>query len=340
MAKEVVSFDGVMAALRAHRYAPVYYLMGDEPYYIDLIADYVTDHILSEQEKEFNLTVAYGSDTNMGTIINAAKRYPMMAEHQVVVVKEAQNLKDIDDLVYYLMKPQPSTILVFCHKNGVLDRRKKVASEIVKNGGVLFESSKIKDSQLPQFIMGYIKEQGFSMDPKAVSMMADNVGADLSRLTGELDKLIITQPKGQKIITPEQVELNIGISKDYNIFELRNALIEKNVLRANRIVRYFAENPKSNPIQQTLAVLFNFFSNLMLAYYAPQKNDVGVADFLNLGPAWKARDYCAAMRKYSGLKTLQIIREIRYTDARSKGIGQPTAAKDDLLRDLVFKILH
>ena len=326
MAKQEITCDDILKELRAKQYRPVYYLMGEEPYYIDLIADYITDNILTETEKEFNLTVVYGADVDIATVINAAKRYPMMSEHQVVVVKEAQ-------------KPLLSTILVICHKHGVLDRRKKLAAEVEKTG-VLFESKKVKDAQLPAFITSYMKRKGIDVEPKATAMLADFVGADLSRLTGELEKLIITLPKGHTRVTPEQIEKNIGISKDYNNFELRSALVEKDVLKANKIIKYFEENPKTNPIQMTLSLLFGFFSNLMLAYYAPEKSEQGIANMLGLRTSWQAKDYLAAMRRYNGVKTMQIIGEIRYADAKSKGVGNPSLSDGDILRELVFKILH
>ena len=302
MAKQEITCDDILRELKAGQYRPIYYLMGEEPYYIDLISDYITDNVLNETEKEFNLTVVYGADVDVATIINAAKRYPMMSEHQVVVVKEAQNIRNIEELSYYLQKPLLSTILVICHKHGVLDKRKKLAAEIEKSG-ILFESRKVKESQLPAFITSYMKRKGIDLEPKATSMLADFVGTDLSRLTGELEKLII-------------------------------------VLKANRIIKYFEENPKTNPIQMTLSLLFGFFSNLMLAYYAPEKSEQGIAAFLGLKSPWQSREYLNAMRMYNGIKTMQIIGEIRYTDAKSKGVGNPSLNDSDLLRELVFKILH
>ena len=339
MAKQEITYDDILKELRAKQYRPIYYLMGEEPYYIDLIANYITDNILSDTEKEFNLSVVYGADVDIATIINAAKRYPMMSEHQIVVVKEAQSIRNMDELSYYLQKPLNSTILVVCHKHGVLDRRKKLAAEIEK-AGVLFESKKIKDAQLPAFITSYMKRKGVDLEPKATAMLADFVGTDLSRLTGELEKLIITLPKGLTRVTPEQIERNIGISKDYNNFELRGAIVEKDVLKANKIIKYFEENPKTNPIQMTLSLLFGFFSNLMLAYYAPEKSEQGIANFLGLRSPWQSREYLSAMRRYNGVKTMQIIGEIRYADAKSKGVGNSSLNDGDILRELVFKILH
>ena len=339
MAKVEFTCDDILKELRSKHYRPIYYLMGEESYYIDLISDYIMENVLTETEKEFNLTVVYGADVDIATIINAAKRYPMMSEYQVVIVKEAQAVRNMDELSYYLQKPLNSTILVICHKHGVLDRRKKLAAEIEKKG-ILFESKKIKETQLPLFITSYMKRKGIDIDPKATVMLADFVGNDLNRLTGELEKLIITLSKGLTRITPEQIEKNIGISKDYNNFELRNALVEKDVLKANRIVKYFEENPKTNPIQMTLSLLFGFFSNLMLAYYAPEKSEQGIASFLGLKSPWQSREYINAMRRYSGVKTMQIIGEIRYADARSKGVNNPSLSDGKILQELIFKILH
>lgn len=338
MQKEA-TYEEIVRNLKNRTYAPVYFLMGEEDYYIDRIADCILDTVLTDAEKEFNLTVLFGMDTDIAAVINAARRYPMMSEHQVVMVKEAQNLKNIDNLSYYLQKPLPSTVLVLCYKHGTLDRRKKIVAEIEKTG-VLFESKKLKESQLPAFISSYLKRKKVEIEPKASEMMAEFVGTDLNRMAGELEKLIITLPAGQRRITPEQIERNIGISKDYNNFELRNALIEKDVLKANMIVKYFEENPKSNPLQMTLAVLFNFFSNLMLAYYAPQKNDQGIAAQLGLRSPWQAKDYMRAMQQYSGVKVMKIINAIRNCDARSKGIDNASAPDGELLRELVYFILH
>lgn len=338
MAKET-TYEEIARDLKKRLYKPVYYLMGEESYYIDRIAEYIAQTVLNESEKEFNQTIVYGTDTDIATIINAAKRYPMMAKYQVVIVKEAQNVKNMEELSFYLQKPLESTILVLCHKHGTLDRRKKLAAEIDKVG-VLFESKKIKEVQLPGFISSYLKRKSVEIEPKATEMMAEFVGTDLSRMAGELEKLIITLPKGQRRITPEQIERNIGISKDYNNFELRNALIAKDVFKANQIIKYFEENPKTNPLQMTLAVLFNFFSNLMLAYYAPEKSEQGIASQLGFKSPWQSKDYLFAMRKYSGVKVMQIIGEIRYCDAKSKGVGNASARDGELLRELVYKILH
>lgn len=338
MAKDI-TYEEIVRSIKNKHYAPVYFLMGDEDYYIDQITDLIMRTVLTDVEKEFNQTVIYGSDTDIASVINMAKRYPMMAEHQVIVVKEAQNLKNIDQLGFYLQKPLLSTILVFCYKHGVIDRRKKIAAEIDKLG-VLFESKKLRDTQLPGFIVSYLKVKQVDIEPKASEIMAEFVGTDLSRMVGELDKLILTLPEGKRRITPEQIERNIGISKDYNNFELRTALVEKNIDKANRIVKYMEDNPKNNPLPLTLSVIFNFFSNLMLAYYAPNKSEQGIAKHLGLRSQWQAHDYLSAMRNFKATKVMQIISAIRECDAKSKGIGNTSVSDGELIRELVFFILH
>ncbi|MGL5273368.1 MAG: DNA polymerase III subunit delta [Phocaeicola sp.] len=338
MAKEI-GYEDIVKDLRGRNYKPIYCLMGDESYYIDKIAEYISDSVLTEIEKEFNLTVSYGSEIDVASIVLAAKRYPMMAERQVVIIKEAQAVKNLEELVYYVQKPLSSTILVLCYKNGTLDRRKKLAAEIQKTG-VVFESKRLKETQLPGFITTFLKRKGVEIESKAVEMLTDFVGVDLSRMAGELDKLIITLPPNVKRITPAQVEENIGISKDYNNFELRSALISKDVLKANKIIKYFEENPRTNPLQMTLAILFNFYSNLMLTYYAPDKSEQGIAAQLGLKSTWQSREYMEAMRAYSGVKVMQIIGEIRYCDAKSKGVGNSSLTHGELLKELVYKILH
>lgn len=336
---KVFTYEEIVRDVKNGMYVPIYFLMGEEDYYIDRISEYIADRVLTEAEKEFNLTILYGADTDIATIINSAKRYPMMSKYQIVIVKEAQNLKNLDELTYYLQKPLMSTILVFCYKHGVLDRRKKLAAEIEK-AGILFESKKLKDAQLSGFISSYLKRKRVDIEPKASEMMAEFVGADLNRMAGELEKLVITLPDGCSRITPEQIERNIGISKDYNNFELRNALITKDVLKANLIVKYFNNNMKNNPLQVTLAVLFGFFSNLMLTYYAPGKSEQEIASFLGLRSPWQAKDYLAAMKKYSGVKVMQIIGEIRLCDAKSKGVKNSSVSDGDLLRELIYFIMH
>lgn len=334
-----MTYEDIAKNIKNGKFAPVYLLMGEEDYYIDRISDYIVEKALDENEKEFNLTIMYGLDTDVASIVNNAKRYPMMSEHQVVVVKEAQNIRAWDDLSFYLQKPLESTILVICYKHGTMDKRKKIVAEIEKKG-VVFESKKLKENMLPAFITTYLKRRKMEIEDKAAEMMADFVGNDLNRMAGELDKLIITMPAGKNRITPEEIERNIGISKDYNNFELKNALIAKDTLKANKIVKYFNDNPKNNPIQPTLTILFNYFSNLMVAYYAPERSENGVAAYLGLKSPWQAKEYLAGMKAYSGVKTMNIITQIRLCDAKSKGIGNVSLSQGELLRELVYFILH
>ncbi len=319
---------------------PIYLLMGDESYYIDMICNAIVENALEEHERDFNQTVLYGADIDdFAVVVNASKRFPMMAQRQLVVVKEAQNIKGVDNLLYYLQKPLMSTVLVICHKNGSLKNKKVIAG--IEKIGVVYESKKLYDNQLPAFVNTYVASKQLTIDTKAASMMADFVGNDLSRMTGELDKLAISLPEGTMRITPEWVERNVGISKDYNNYELLNAIVSRNVLKANQIVQYFERNPKNNPLIVTISVLFNFFSNLMLCYYSPDKSEQGIANELGLRSTFQARDYIAAMRTYNAFKCIDIIETIRHYDARSKGIGSGAMSNDgDLLKELVFKIMH
>ena len=333
------TYETIMSELNSGIVRPVYYLMGEEGYFTDRITDYIMENALNEFERDFNMTVYYGLDTDIDTVVTAAKRFPMMAERQVIVVKEAQMLKNIDSLLYYLQAPQPTTVLVFAHKNGSLDKRKKVATELERSGVVL-DSKKMRDDQLPAFINGYLREKGLVADNKSVLMMRESVGADLSRLAGEIDKLAIALPQGSTNITPELVEEHIGISKEYNNFELQNALVNKDVLKANKIIQYFARNPKKNPIQMTLALLFSFFSNVMMCYYAPEKTERGVAEFLGLKNTWGVGDYIKAMKNYRAVHVMEILHLIRLADAQSKGAEGPQVPDGEIMRELMYKILH
>lgn len=333
------TYDSIIAELKKGVFRPIYYLMGEESYFTDRITDYIAEHALDELEREFNMTVFYGLDTNIDNVISAARRYPMMAERQVIIVKEAQMMKNIDNLSLYLKQPTESTVLVFAHKNGSLDKRKKVAADIEREG-VLLDSKKMREEQLPSFINGYMREKSLTADNKTIQMLAESIGNDLSRMAGEIDKLSIALPQGTVHISPELVEEHIGISKEFNNFELQNAIVNKDVYKANRIINYFAENPKKNPIQMTLAILFGFFSNVMMAYYAPDKSDKGVAEFLGLKSAWGVGDYIKAMRNYKAMHVLEILHLIRLADAQSKGANGATIGDGEIMRELLYKILH
>ncbi len=339
--QKTATYEGIMADLKAGKYAPVYYLMGNESYYIDKISDYIAEHALQPEERDFNQTVLFGSDVTAAQIADTARRYPMMAERQVVIVKEAQNLKQTDQLEKYFKQPSPQTVLVLCHKNGTIDGRKREYVKSIREAGILFESKKLRDRDLPPFIESYLKQRQVSIDPKSTQLIADSIGADLSRLTSELDKVIISLPEADRRVTPQVVEDQIGVSKDYNAYELCDAIVNRNVFKANQIIKYFDNNPKAGSIYLLLPMLFSYFQNLMIAFYAPKKqSQEGVAEWLELRNPWAAKDYMTGMRNYSAMKVLQIISKIREIDAKSKGLDNPNTAPGELMKELIFYILH
>ena len=336
-----VSFDGIMADLEARRFVPVYYLMGEESYYIDKISDYIAEHVLQPEERDFNQTVLFGSDVTASQVADYARRYPMMSEYQVIIVKEAQNIKHTEALEKYFKQPLASTILVMCHKNGTVDGRKREYVKAIQSAGVLFESKRLRDRDLPVFIETYLKRRNVSIDAKSTQIIADSIGADLSRLTSELDKVIISLPEQDRRVTPQVVEDQIGVSKEFNSFELRDAIVNRNVFKANQIIKYFDDNPKAGSLYAFLPMLFNYFQNLMIAYYAPNnKSQEAVAEWLELRNAWAAKDYMTGMRNYSGMKVMQIIGKIREIDAKSKGLDNPNTPPGELMKELIFYILH
>lgn len=339
--KATVTFDAIMRDLKSGKYAPVYILMGDESYYIDRITDYIAENVLDPDDRDFNQTVVFGADTTAAQVVDMAKGYPVMpAAHRVVIVKEAQGLKSLDALERYFEKPLASTLLVIAYKNGTIDRRKKVVGK-AEAVGVVFESKKKRDYELPAFIETYLKKNHVAIDPKSAAMIAEHIGADLSRLISELDKVMISLPDDNRRVTPDIVEREIGVSKEFNIFELRTAIIERNVFKANQIVKYFDKNPKAGSLFSCLPLLYTFFQNLMVAFYAPDKNnDNNLAAFLELKSVWALKDYRVGMRNFSAMKTLQILAKIRETDAKSKGLDSLNTSTDDLMRELVFFILH
>lgn len=339
--KAMVTFDAIMRDLKSGKYAPVYILMGDESYYIDRITDYIAENVLDPDDRDFNQTVVFGADTTAAQVVDMAKGYPVMpAAHRVVIVKEAQGLKSLDALERYFEKPLASTLLVIAYKNGTIDRRKKVVGK-AEAVGVVFESKKKRDYELPMFIETYLKKNHVAIDPKSAAMIAEHIGADLSRLISELDKVMISLPDDNRRVTPDIVEREIGVSKEFNIFELRTAIIERNVFKANQIVKYFDKNPKAGSLFSCLPLLYTFFQNLMVAFYAPDKNnDNNLAAFLELKSVWALKDYRVGMRNFSAMKTLQILAKIRETDAKSKGLDSLNTSTDDLMRELIFFILH
>lgn len=325
--------------MKKREFKPVYMLTGDEPYYIDRIADYAEQNILTEDEQAFNLTVVYGKDTTLRDIILAAKRFPMMSEYQVIIVKEAQNIKDFDDLQFYLQQPQPSTILVFCYKYGKLDGRKKSTSVIAEKG-VLFTSSKIYDNEVPAWVTRYVTANGLNIDIKSANLLADFLGTDLTRIAHEIDKLkIVLKSQNSTDITPDVIERNIGISKEFNEFELTKALGTRDVLKANRIVEYFCKNINEHPNVKTLSAVFNYFAKLLLYHSLKDKSQMAVAKELSINPFF-VKEYADAARNYPSGKVVQIISDIRTADARSKGFGNGTTPQGEILKELIFRILH
>ena len=336
-----ITFQSIMHDLQERKFVPVYYLVGDEPYYIDRIADYIAEHVLQPEERDFNQTVLFGSDVTAAQIADTARRYPMMSEYQVLIVKEAQNLKNTEAIEKYLKAPMSSTILVMCLKNSKIDGRKKELVKNIQTAGVLFESNKLKDRELPAFIEKYLKAREVSIDPKSTQMIADNIGSDLSRLTSELDKVVLSLDQKDRRVTPQIVEDQIGVSKEFNGYELRDAIVNRNVYKANLIIKYFDENPKAGSIYSFLPMLFNYFQNLMIAFYAPNnKSQEGVAEWLELRNAWAAKEYMTGMRNYSGMKVMQIISKLREIDAKSKGLDNPNTPPGELMKELIFYILH
>lgn len=338
-AKEI-SYQSIMRDLKNRKYSPVYLLMGDESYYIDKISDYIIDNVLKPEEKAFNENVVFGSDVTGAQIADLSMGYPMMSSYRVVVVKESQGMRGMEALEKYAGSPARSTILVLCHKNGTIDRRKRLVKQIEANG-IVFESKKVRDYQLPGYVENYLKEQNVTIGQKAAEMIADNIGADLHRLVSELDKLLISLPKDRSEVTPGMVEQQIGVSKDFNPFELKSALVRRDVLKANQIIKYFDKNPKAGSVYMLVPQLFGYFQNLMVAYYAPKPhNEYSIAKYLGLKSSWAAKDYMEGMKSYSGKKTMSIIAKFREIDAKSKGIDNPGTSSADLLKELIYFILH
>ena len=338
--KAVATFDAIMRDLKSGAFSPLYLLMGEESYYIDQISDYIQAHALTPEQQAFDQTVVFGADVNAAQIADLAMQYPMMSSRKVIIVKEAQDLHSFERLERYAEKPQEKTLLVICYKNGVLKGKSKLLSAVERNG-ILFESKKLRDWQLVGYVRAYLAKQKIDIDDKSASMIADHIGADLNRLTSELNKLGIALPEDDRRVTPEVVEKNIGVSKDFNAFELRSAIVNRDIFKANQIIKYFDNNPKAGTLYALLPLLFNYFQNLMLTYYAPDRNNQqALADFLELRNVWGVKDYMAGARNYSGKKVLQVLEKIRETDAKSKGLDNPNTSPGDLMKELIFFILH
>ena len=345
-----MKYEEVMIGLKQGKYAPAYMLCGKEPYYIDKVADYIEQHVLDEMAREFDQTIIYGKDLASGdvsSVIGAARGFAMMGGYKVIIVKEAQNIKKWDALAMYMENPQPSTILVFCYKYGSPDKRLNLFKNWEKKGGVLMESEQLRDYQIEKWIRDYVAERNLELkangdevqiDEKVTKILADSIGTDLTQIVGALQKLIDGRPEGVKVIDAALVERNIGISKDFNVFELQDALIKGDVVKANRITQYFASS-KDHPMVKELGILYGFFANLMVFHYLPDKTDRAAASALGVSPFF-VKDYAVAAKRYSAGKTFAIIGYFREIDARMKGINNPSAKDADLWKELIYKILH
>lgn len=339
--------EKIIAELKNKVYYPVYFLHGEESFYIDEISDYIEKHVLSDSEKEFNLSVLYGKELDIPTLLSVAKRYPMMSNYQVVVVKEAQDIKNLlpknsdskdkDPLTEYLNHPLKSTLLVLCYKYKKLDKRTKLY-KVLEKQGLVFESAKLYDNKVPDWISNYVKSKSRAISPKATVLLAEYLGNDLSKITNEIDKLILNLKDGEEI-TPGHVEDYIGISREYNIFELHNALGKKNILKANQIVNFFSANPKNNPLIVTIPQLFSYFMKLLTYHTLDDRSPKSVASSLGVHPYFVS-EYESAARMYPKQNVMRIISTLREYDTRAKGVNAGSASEGSLLKELVFKILH
>lgn len=330
--------DKIIADIKAGKPSPVYLLHGEEPYYIDVVSDYIEDHVLEEAQRGFDQTVLYGKDTDVSTIVSAAKRYPMMSDYQVIIVKEAQSLdwKNDELLQHYAANPTPTTILVFAYKFGKFDKRKKLY-KLIDKAGTILESSKIYDNKVAAWVTDYLGKRERKIHPQAAAMIGEYLGNNLSKVVNELEKLILNVPKDQQI-TAKEVSDNIGVSKDFNSFELTAALGTRNAFKCFQIVDYFAANPKSNPPPLVFAALNNYFSKILKYHYLPDKNSQSAAKALGVNPFF-VREYEAAARTYTKWKTVQVISYLREYDLKSKGVNASNIEQGELMKELVYKIL-
>ena len=324
--------------LKSGNIKPMYFLMGEEPYYIDKLSDYIEKNVLTEEEKGFNQTVLYGRDVSVEDVISTAKRYPMMAERQVVIVKEAQDLiRTIDKLESYAENPMATTVLVFCYKYKTLDKRKKLTKLLTKNG-VIFESKKLYENQVGDWIKRVLAGKKYAIEPKAMAMLVEFLGTDLSKINNELEKLQIILPVGSTI-TPQHIEENIGFSKEFNVFELRKALGERNQLKAYTIAENFSQNPKDNPMVVTTSLVFGFFIQLLKYHGLKDKNPKNVAAVLGINPFFM-KEYDVALKNFPMKKVSQIVAALRDIDVKSKGVGANALSHSDLLREMLYKIFN
>jgi len=354
--------DDILTNIKRKIVKPVYYLYGEEPYYIDVISDYIEHHFLDDSEKEFNQSVLYGKDVDLGTLLSYTKRFPMMSDYQVVILKEAQNIPEFSKaeansgnesesdsnkkdknnaagkaFISYLENPMPSTVLVICQKHKKPDGRSAIYKAFQKHA-VCVDSKKLYDNKIPDWISNYVKEIGYSIHPRAAQLMTDYLGANLSKITNEISKLIISIPKGAEIKI-EQIQENIGISKEFNVFELQDALAKKDAFKSNQIINYFIANPKENPFQLVISTLYGYFNKVLLYHFVQDKNKFNVAKELGVNPYF-AEGYIKAGQQYNTLKLKQIFHHLRECDVKSKGVDNYSLTYGELMKELIFKILH
>jgi DNA polymerase III subunit delta len=335
--KNTFSFESILTDLKNKVYYPVYFLYGEEPFFIDAISDSIEKNILTDLEKEFNQTIIYGKDTNVPTLVSYARRFPMMANYQVIIVKEAQDLDKIEELAGYMDNPLSSTLLVLCYKYEKIDRRKSFYKSVEKSG-VLFESGRLYDNQIPEWISNYVRKHGYAISAKASALLSEFLGADLAMIVNEISKLMINLAPGQEI-TDEYVERNIGISKDFNVFELQKALSKKDVFKANMIINHFASNPKDNPLVKIIPILFNFFSKILIFHHLADKSRNNAASALSVNPFF-INDYQLAANNYKPARIAMIISLLREYDLKAKGVDNVSATDGELMKELIFRILH
>jgi len=336
-----MKYEEIIQHIRNGNIAPIYLLHGEEPYFIDKIADEVQKHALTDEERGFNETIIYGKDINSLNLKHKAMQFPMGAKRQLILVREAQNIDKMELMISYFNSPLMSTILVISYKHKLFDKRTKAYIALSKQPkAVIFESKKLYDNQMEMWVSALLREKGLSIEPRASALLVEFLGNELEKLALSVEKLMVAMGPNKKRIELEDVATNIGISKEYNPFELQSAIISKNVIKANKIVNAFAANPKDNPIQAVVAILFAFFSKLLMYYYLPDKNNkASVSSALRINPFF-FDDYQRAASNYKGIKVMEIISLLREYDMKSKGFGNISATSGDLLKELVFKILH
>lgn len=333
-------FKRIIEDIEKKIYKNIYFLHGNEPYYIDKIISYIENNILSEEEKSFNQVILYGEETDVPAIINTARRFPMMANQQVVIVKEAHYLRNLDQLINYIEHPLDSTVLVISYKYKKLDKRTSIYKALNKNKDVqIFISEKLRDYQVPDWIENYFKSHNIKAERNVSHILTEYLGADLSRIENELNKLLISIDSDNRLITAGDIEEKIGISKDFNNFELTNAVGRKDIFKTNMIIKHFGHNQKDNPIQVTMATLFSFFRKLLIYHFLSDKSRNNVAASLRVNPYF-VNDYEMAARNYNVKKTIYTINILREFDMKSKGFGDVSSPPGDLLKELMFKILH